>query len=104
MSLQIWHRQAYYTSNHPSIINTPLQTIKAPYSSSSVNSSDEMTNPMSYPGEFDEECDNTTYDGELREGEERPHMLHAVCRIRSTCRRPWWERDTIEALGLKVSC
>ncbi|XP_033119934.1 39S ribosomal protein L30, mitochondrial-like isoform X1 [Anneissia japonica] len=32
--------------------------------------------------------------------EERPHMLHAVWRIRGLNRRPYWERKLCEKLGL----
>ena len=62
-----------------------------------------MVNPLSYPGELEEGDGMTTYYGDLHEGEERPHMLHAVWRIRSMRGKPWWEVDTLKALGLEVS-
>ena len=32
---------------------------------------------------------------------QNPHKLHIVTRIRSTKRRPYWEKDTIKMLGLQ---
>lgn len=31
---------------------------------------------------------------------EQPHKLHIVTRVRSTIRRPYWEKDMIKSLGL----
>ncbi|XP_023579284.1 39S ribosomal protein L30, mitochondrial-like [Octodon degus] len=31
----------------------------------------------------------------------RPHKLHVVARIKSTIRRPCWEKDVIQMLGLE---
>ena len=69
----------------------------------STHDDGDMVNPLSYPGELEEGDGMTTYYGELQEGEERPHMLHAVWRIRSMRRKPWWEVDALNALGLEVS-
>ncbi|XP_022086466.1 39S ribosomal protein L30, mitochondrial-like [Acanthaster planci] len=37
----------------------------------------------------------------MPQGDDRPHMLHVVWRIRSTKRRPYWERDVIKQLMLE---
>eukprot|EP00057_Strongylocentrotus_purpuratus_P035425 XP_799086.2 PREDICTED: 39S ribosomal protein L30, mitochondrial [Strongylocentrotus purpuratus] len=36
-----------------------------------------------------------------QEGEKEPHLLHAVWRIRSLKRRPYWERDIMKQLRLE---
>jgi len=36
---------------------------------------------------------------------EHPHKLHIVTRVKSTMRRPYWEKKVIKSLGLmKVGC
>ena len=35
---------------------------------------------------------------------QHPHKLHIVTRIKSTKRRPYWEKDTIKMLGLQKVC
>ncbi|XP_061698615.1 39S ribosomal protein L30, mitochondrial [Syngnathoides biaculeatus] len=32
---------------------------------------------------------------------EQPHKLHIVTRVRSTMRRPYWEKDMVKQLGLQ---
>ncbi|XP_038063366.1 39S ribosomal protein L30, mitochondrial-like [Patiria miniata] len=38
---------------------------------------------------------------DMPEGEDRPHMLHVVWRLRSVKRRPYWEKDIIKQLMLE---
>ncbi|XP_072040399.1 uncharacterized protein [Amphiura filiformis] len=99
---QLWHTQQPHFRPAATILQLPQ--ITRPISGGSetkANDADEdIVNPMSYPGELEEGDGFTMYHGELQEGEERPHMLHAVWRVRSLKRKPWWERDTMELLGL----
>ncbi|XP_070552769.1 large ribosomal subunit protein uL30m-like [Ptychodera flava] len=39
---------------------------------------------------------------DVKEGDAPPHMLHAVYRTNSTRKRPYWEKEIIEQLGLDV--
>ncbi|XP_064124526.1 large ribosomal subunit protein uL30m isoform X2 [Loxodonta africana] len=42
-------------------------------------------------------ADHEKYGGDPQ----NPHKLHVVTRIKSTKRRPYWEKDTIKMLGLE---
>lgn len=42
-------------------------------------------------------ADHEKYGGDPQ----HPHKLHIVTRIKSTKRRPYWEKDTIKMLGLE---